>query len=130
MKKLVFCAILLLSTTAANSKVLDDSGAKIGGELVNAITKAAQKIVRDPESILLSDLVMAKHDSVVCGHINAKNGFGGYVGSKPFVYHVYQEDITIYQGHDEPNMDRLIQLTFNYSGCTKALNLPFAMEED
>ena len=39
----------------------------------------------DPESAQFSELRLTR-DGSVCGLINAKNSFGGYVGFKPFYY--------------------------------------------
>ncbi|PHM22301.1 hypothetical protein [Xenorhabdus ehlersii] len=42
--------------------------------------------VKDPTSVLFKDLyVSKKRFNVVCGKMNAKNGFGAYVGWKAFV---------------------------------------------
>jgi hypothetical protein len=49
--------------------------------------------LRDPQSAIFRDL-SATNDRkigqspaglVVCGYVNAKNGFGGYTGEKPFI---------------------------------------------
>ena len=36
---------------------------------------------------------------VVCGTVNAKNGFGGYIGAKPFAYLVRQK-MALYGGDE------------------------------
>ena len=44
--------------------------------------------LRDPESALFENVRLSPKDPLeltVCGTVNAKNGFGGYVGRKPFV---------------------------------------------
>lgn len=43
--------------------------------------------MRDPDSVKLSDLhenTVAGH-TYLCGQVNAKNGYGGYVGQRLFV---------------------------------------------
>jgi hypothetical protein len=41
--------------------------------------------LRDPSSAQFKDLALNMKSHVVCGQYNAKNGFGGYVGFKPFI---------------------------------------------
>ena len=43
--------------------------------------------LRDPESARFTDVVVSRRSGspVVCGYVNAKNGFGGYVGKEPFI---------------------------------------------
>lgn len=51
---------------------------------VFAKTKAnVMLLLRDPDSAQFRNLrLLANHS--VCGEVNSKNGFGGYVGFKPF----------------------------------------------
>ena len=74
---------------------------------------AAKQVVtgklKDPESAKFVDMrrkttpnMKGEPTDVVCGRVNAKNGFGGYTGNKPFVYFVgdkssisSEEDITL-----------------------------------
>jgi TPR repeat protein len=46
------------------------------------------KTLRDPGSAQFSDVVAHKNgsDAIVCGFVNAKNGYGGYTGRKAFIY--------------------------------------------
>ena len=39
--------------------------------------------LRDVDSAKFKDLKM--HGNILCGHVNAKNGFGGYTGYKMFI---------------------------------------------
>jgi hypothetical protein len=41
--------------------------------------------LRDPSSAQFKDMTLNMKSLVVCGQYNAKNGFGGYVGFKPFI---------------------------------------------
>jgi hypothetical protein len=59
----------------------------------DVVEAAVRPQLRDPQSAIFRDL-SATNDRkigqspaglVVCGHVNAKNGFGGYTGEKPFI---------------------------------------------
>ena len=54
---------------------------------IAASQDAAKKGLKDPDSAKFQNLRIADFDGgkVVCGEINAKNGYGGYVGYKRFV---------------------------------------------
>ena len=41
--------------------------------------------LKDPGSVQFSKLKMNSQKSALCGEYNAKNGFGGYSGLKPFI---------------------------------------------
>ena len=48
---------------------------------------AVQAQLRDPGSAQFRDVIVVRQDSstAVCGEVNAKNGFGGYIGYTSFV---------------------------------------------
>jgi hypothetical protein len=48
--------------------------------------KAVSTQLKDPMSAQFGQMV--RNADSVCGTINAKNGFGGYVGSAPFVFSI------------------------------------------
>jgi hypothetical protein len=59
----------------------------------DVVEAAVRPMLRDPQSAIFRDL-SATNDRkigkspaglVVCGYVNAKNGFGGYTGEKPFI---------------------------------------------
>ncbi len=54
---------------------------------IAAAQDAAKKGLKDPDSAKFQNLRVADFDGgkVVCGEINAKNSYGGYVGYKRFV---------------------------------------------
>jgi hypothetical protein len=57
-------------------------------QLMRNAETAMRDRLKDPESARFHDLVVARFSGapVVCGHVNAKNSFGGYSGKKAFVY--------------------------------------------
>jgi hypothetical protein len=59
---------------------------------------------KDPQSTQFQKLVHGK--GVLCGEINAKNGFGAYVGFKKFVV-VKRESLTVSAIEDELSFNAL-----------------------
>lgn len=75
MKGLVFGIVAAMIATAALAQ--EDP----------AIAKAKAAIsarLKDPDSARFTDVSI--NGNVVCGRVNAKNAFGGYVGGQPFRY--------------------------------------------
>ena len=54
---------------------------------IAAAQDAAKKTLKDPDSAKFQNIRMMDYDGgkVLCGEINAKNSYGGYVGYKRFV---------------------------------------------
>lgn len=77
MKKILLC--LLLVTGNIHAQVSDQT-------IIEAKARIAVKM-KDPESVQFSNVVLAdsKNGPVVCGWVNAKNSYGGYVGYAPFI---------------------------------------------
>lgn len=72
MKRIFYsCATLLLS--GCGSGLLDEARKEVAAQL------------RDPESAQFRNL-KDYTEKIVCGEVNAKNGFGGYVGFSEFIY--------------------------------------------
>lgn len=68
--------------------------------IVDAIKAAAAKALKDPHSAKWERMqratrpnVRGEPTDVVCGYVNAKNSFGGYIGSKPFLYFVARQEL-------------------------------------
>jgi hypothetical protein len=60
-------------------------------EAIARAKAALVKSLKDPESARISDVVRKTSPvgaDYICGQVNAKNGFGGYTGSKAFLYYV------------------------------------------
>lgn len=56
-------------------------------QLVRDAERVMRSRLKDPESARFESLIVARFSGapVVCGHVNAKNGFGGYTGPKAFM---------------------------------------------
>jgi len=56
-------------------------------ELVNKAEAAVLGQLRDPHSARFDDRIhVVRPGEIVCGKVNARNGFGGYTGLKAFIY--------------------------------------------
>lgn len=55
------------------------------GQEFEAETAIVRNSLKDPVSAQFRNLRGGKSNGSVCGEINAKNSFGGYVGFQPFV---------------------------------------------
>lgn len=54
-------------------------------KLIAEAKDAIKQQLKDPYSAQFEN-VTVKREGVVCGHVNVRNAFGGYVGRKRFVY--------------------------------------------
>jgi hypothetical protein len=77
---------LLLTTIVFT--VLFSSTAFADDEVITRAQASVSENLRDPDSAQFSDMVALKNgrDTIVCGFVNAKNGYGGYTGRKRFIY--------------------------------------------
>src|SRR5262249_8791640 len=85
-------ASALVAGSAYAQAVVDSSDAPLDTSVVKAAMNAATKDLKAPMSAKFRGLRLI-HTSrdrpdVICGYVNAKNGFGGYVGFKPFYFDV------------------------------------------
>lgn len=54
--------------------------------LADAAEDAVRAELREPESAQFEAVHTYPSRNIVCGFVNARNGFGGYAGRSPFVY--------------------------------------------
>ena len=67
----------------------DDELRGISRFLIDKAKKAVRERLKDPESAKFKDVSTHKTPAgglLVCGNVNSKNSFGGYVGFRPFMY--------------------------------------------
>lgn len=62
------------------------SGAKARLTIAEGENSVRQEL-RDPESARFHDVQRNTVTGAVCGFVNAKNAYGGYVGEMPFIYY-------------------------------------------
>jgi hypothetical protein len=68
-----------------------------------ALTKGAMgRTLKDPQSAIYTDMVRAIRPNArgeptdsVCGAVNAKNSYGGYIGARPFLHLIALDQIYI-----------------------------------
>jgi len=74
MKSLLLVVLLVAGASHAQSpdQAISDAKAAIAMKM------------KDPESARFAGVVVSPKGSTVCGWVNAKNSYGGYVGYKPF----------------------------------------------
>lgn len=72
------------------------------------VLEAVRNRLKDPASAQFRDvrLVEFSFGQVVCGEVNAKNAFGGYVGFTPFVSDVIE--VVFWTQNDDANSEREI----------------------
>lgn len=69
--------------TATEQAAQDAASIRQGAE--TAAKAAVLSELRDPGNAVF-DQVELLSNGVVCGYVNARNGFGGYTGSQPFMF--------------------------------------------
>ncbi len=55
-------------------------------ELKGRAEQSVRAHLKDPESAQFTDMKYYRQASLVCGKVNARNGFGGYTGPKEFTF--------------------------------------------
>lgn len=78
---------------------------------IAAIKATAAKTFKDPPAAKWERMQQATRPDakgepteVVCGYVNAKNSFGGYIGPKPFAFLVKTGDLFVLDEGDGPAM--------------------------
>lgn len=90
MKKLSILAMLTISgiayaapKEAAKEKKLQE---RRDAQMIDTAKKAISYSLVDPDSAKFREVFIAPNQVAVCGEVNAKNSFGGYVGFRKFMY--------------------------------------------
>lgn len=100
---LILLVLLALSSLAAASPEDDRA--------FEAAKKAAAYNMKDPASAQFRNMRYGGHNKiVVCGEINAKNGFGAYAGFTPFMYDPGRSNVTIYTAGSKEAVSQAIML--------------------
>jgi len=77
MKKEILCALMLIAAVPQAQAQTEDP------DIESAKAKLSVKL-KDPESARYADVRKAEKGGMVCGWVNSKNSYGGYVGFQPF----------------------------------------------
>jgi hypothetical protein len=122
--------VILVVTQASAQQVIDDSAAKVGVEKSDAAIASVMSRLKDPLSAQFSSFTHPNPmysqypKNMVCGMVNAKNGYGGYVGFSPFAYDVLTKTTIILSSEMLASASGELSVTaFKFSACASALGL-------
>lgn len=94
-------AVMSMSATPPNPNYKPPSD-KVA---IDTARRTVTSQLKDPDSAKFSQLVRklapnarGEPTDVICGSVNAKNSFGGYTGSRPFVFFVERAEVTMAEG--------------------------------
>ena len=110
MTKIFPLVLLALATTFANAAKQSD--------LEKNATEAVKRMMKDPESTQFRDLRTINNKTgknAICGEVNSKNSYGGYVGFTPFSYS--EEGVAIVNSSDRSYSAKLNLQNYQLSGC-------------
>lgn len=115
---------------ASAQVMLDDSVANVGEQKAEAAMAAVMSKLKDPMSAQFRSfthpdpLYHLYPQNIICGMVNAKNGFGGYNGFAPFAYNVINKT-TIILADSVLNsvVGDLAKLGFKSMSCASALGI-------
>lgn len=84
MRSYVFTAfaVFVLAFGAASAAPTKDAHTK----QIQAAKKAVADALKDPASAQFREVTFKESTRAVCGEVNGKNSYGGYVGFTPFAY--------------------------------------------
>jgi hypothetical protein len=106
MKHVVATYLVLLTFSPAFAASHKPAFSKAEIALITKARFAVRSALKDPESARFSAMNIARNGAVVCGVINAKNSFGGYVGKQMFAYLVKIDEVVM----ENPTMSPSDQL--------------------
>lgn len=126
----VALAAALVASGVCAQQVLDNSAGTVGDEKANAAMSAVMGKLRDPMSAQFKSfthpdpMYQQYPQNIVCGMVNAKNGFGGYNGFTPFAYHVLNKTTIILADSILASVGgELSKLAFKSMSCASALGV-------
>lgn len=122
MKKLLLASVLVAMSVSESTAV---EQTPIDETTMRNLQDTVPRDFFDPGSAQFRDLVLTDGGGVVCGFVNAKNKFGGYVGFRPFDYNIALNSATTYDPPGEVEaLFKIQEILFRQSGCEKTLGAP------
>jgi hypothetical protein len=114
-------ALIVLATPVAaqDAAVIDGSDQQFEATIIKEMIIAVTYEFFDPASATFRELIATDNGRQICGYVNAKNRFGGYVGFQPFLYDLNNCTGTVY----DPSIGELSFLAFKYSGCAAKIGV-------
>jgi hypothetical protein len=76
-------------------------------QVVSQAEMKVKAMLKDPDSAEFSDMHLWGDEKIgiVCGRVNAKNSFGGYIGYQRFYWHVGHEKGVFLESEGDPTKD-------------------------
>ena len=102
--------VVLLSTTLAGCNIQ-----------YHGAEQAVASLMKDPSSIQFRNVHYGINQDIVCGEVNAKNGYGAYAGFELFIYQNGKAEIIDVAGVDDASdeAERLIALAKQQADIAK-----------
>lgn len=116
---------LAVSMPGASAQIFqDESAAGIGVEAADELRGAFLKVLHDPDAAHIRQVrppavggSVVKAD-MLCGLVNAKNRFGGYVGYRPFAFDRKTKQLIITNKLKPGDLTRELELaTYRFTLC-------------
>jgi hypothetical protein len=100
-KLLLACSLSILAFAAHADE---------GQSLTSLATQAVAQTRKDPEAAQFRNVAIRDGGKtrIVCGEVNGKNSYGGYVGFRKFF--VYEDSLNVLVKKGDPIMDQLVDL--------------------
>ena len=105
---LVGCVLFFSSIIGAKAKPEKSAAAEQMQEQWNAEIKArtiVRAYLKDPDSAEFK--MKGMNGGLVCGTVNARNGFGGYTGHTPFVANILDTEAIILDGTNKSEFQEI-----------------------
>lgn len=122
---LVGVAFLLGACVSSDGNILETKRLSLSSSQVASVHKGVKVSLKDPMSAQFENIkaVRVRYDSgvsrdVVCGLVNAKNGFGGYVGFQAFIGSFVEDGMFRVKGMDSDSYG------FIAGHCDRVYGLP------
>jgi len=127
----VLFALGVSANAAQGQEFVDGSSSVVGDENARIAADAVKELLIDPSSAQFKrfSFLDKKHhlypENYICGLVNAKNRFGGYVGFTPFAYQRLRKEVTLLSPADTQNefSGELSKLAFKFTGCASVLGI-------
>ncbi len=102
--KLLIAGCLLCMSALVQAQPLDDAA------LIEATKQIVADTLKDPGSAQFRNMVVYNggKEKAVCGEVNGKNSYGGYVGFKKFYKYETSGNVVVKKG--DAIMDQLVDL--------------------
>ena len=95
----------VVSTTRTSAETFAETRAPIERQMILDARVNVKARLRDGGSAEFGRVYVSR-SNMVCGFVNAKNGFGGYTGMQPFIAGFAKGDVLFYQRAHEQHFEK------------------------